>query len=88
MTSPKSRRPKVLLTRPTRPLTHIEQLMLDRLMVHHDQPNRDHLAKACLICGSIAEAPDQESRDFCVNNFDLTCCGMASTTITFSTQEV
>lgn len=56
--------------------------LLDAHLAHFDLPptspyhTPDKLVKVCLKCGSIAEAPDNETRDFCVDNYDLRCCGL------------
>lgn len=57
-------------------------VLLDEALAHHGLPKTsphqipERLAYACLMCGSIGEAPTQESRDALVDNFDFTCCGL------------
>jgi hypothetical protein len=40
----------------------------------------DKVVSACLRCGTTTEAPDVDSRDVYVENFDFQCCGL---TVTF-----
>lgn len=68
-------------------LNPLETVYLNRVLSHHGQPNRDLLVKACLVCGSIAESPDQASRDHTVRHFDVACCDPAQT-VAFRTENV
>lgn len=73
-------------------LTDTQLARLDDVLESHGYPKStpfsvpERLAKVCLECGSIAEAVDQETRDFCVENFDMRCCG--DTVIFHSSQRV
>lgn len=64
-------------------LTPVQILRLNKALAHHGlpvssphSPAPETLAKVCLKCASIALAPDVETRDFTVANFDMTCCGL------------
>ena len=74
---PKSTRPTVNLTVGRiegNALNPLQRVYLERVMTQHDQPNRDTLAYACLICGSIGECESQEARDHNERFVDYECC--------------
>lgn len=87
------RRPPVLLTVPLvndQPLTALQRVYLNRVLVHHDHPITDRLTHACLGCGSIGEIHadnNRQDRDDLVEHFDFTCCG-PDQTVLFHTQAV
>jgi hypothetical protein len=49
-----------------------------------DPIDRDCLVSVCLNCGSIAVAPDRESRDVITRHYDTSCC---DTTVAFHSKE-
>lgn len=87
----KSTRPAVQLTVPRMAhngsrLSHLQTILLNRVMVAHDQPNRDTLTYACLECQSIGESPTRADRDANVRHFDFTCHPFS--TVIFRTEGV
>lgn len=82
-------------TAPVNPREVTDHIFADlaSIIAGHEGRNRadvdlSRLVKACRVCGSITEAPDRETRDFVVANFDVTCCTNSlgeAWTVTFTT---
>ena len=64
----------------------LQTVQLNRVMIDHDQPNRDTLTYACLECGSIGESESKEARDTNVTHFDFTC--HPGRTVIFHTESI
>lgn len=67
----------------TRALDLVQAGLVIETLTHHDIDFRDtithRIAKVCIDCGSIAEAPSEYDRNNIVANFDLTCCSEVDT---------
>lgn len=50
-----------------------DSLLVQAVVDAHGPLDLDCLVSACLTCGSIAAAPDRESRDNIVKFYDTTC---------------
>jgi hypothetical protein len=45
------------------------------ILAAHGVTSRALIVSVCLSCQSITEAPDAQTKEVVVGNFDMTCCG-------------
>ena len=71
-------------------LSRDQVVLLDEVLAGHGLPETsshkviDHVAFVCLLCGSVGVSSTNESRDYFVDNFTTTCCGL---TVTFHSDD-